>query len=164
MTPKLAGAFVSGTLVLVSLAAVYIALGYGVIDDDGRIDAGFLPVVTATIVAIAGVIDIVSRLRGVTKDSMPKAVREDIDIFGRTQKQRDRQLVLVIVLLVVALLLIDVLGFLLAFGALIVAVSFFVEKKKIVSTLLIASSSIFVAWLVFDQFLQVPLPNGIFGA
>lgn len=62
MTPKVAGATVSLALVALAVAAAIIGLGYGVIDD-GRIAGGFLPVATATVVVVTGLLDARGRLR-----------------------------------------------------------------------------------------------------
>lgn len=162
MTPRIAGTSVSLALVAVALAAAIIGSGYGVIGDDGRIAGGFLPVVTAAVVAITGLLDAGDRLRDKSESS--DALPDDTpDIFGRNQKTRDRQLLIVIFLVLGGLFLIDVLGFLAAFAVLIFVVSFFVEKKKPLPTILITGFTILAAYLIFDVFLEVPLPLGIFG-
>ena len=162
MTPRIAGTAVSLSLVAVALAAAIIGSGYGVIGDDGRIAGGFLPVVTATVVVITGIIDARNRLAD-KSDANNKVPDDSLDIFGRNQKTRDRQLVVVLLLVLGGLLLVDVLGFLGAFAVLIFVVSFFVEKKKPIPTIAITGFTILAAYLIFDVFLEVPLPLGIFG-
>lgn len=160
MTPQIAGATVSLGLVAVALAAAIIGFSYGFIDD-GRIAGGFLPVVSATVVIITGLFDVFNRLKVNTVDShKPK---DELDIFGRSQKTRDRQLVVVVFLVAGGLLLIDAIGFLGAFTLLILAISLFVEKKKPLTTTLVTAVTILITYLVFDVFLEVPLPLGIFG-
>jgi len=161
MTPRVAGTSVSLALVAVAIAAAIIGSSYGVIGDDGRIAGGFLPVVTATVVAITGLIDARNRLR--VKEDSSADPNGHVDIFGRDQKTRDRQLVIVLVMVLGGLLLIDVLGFLGAFAVLIFAVSFFVEKKKPLPTIAITGGTVLAAYLIFDLFLEVPLPLGVFG-
>ncbi len=161
MTPRVAGTSVSLALVAVAIAAAIIGSSYGVIGDDGRIAGGFLPVVTATVVAITGLIDALNRLR--VKEDSSADPKDHVDIFGRDQKTRDRQLVIVLVMVLGGLLLIDVLGFLGAFAVLIFAVSFFVEKKKPLPTIAITGGTVLAAYLIFDLFLEVPLPLGVFG-
>jgi hypothetical protein len=160
MTPRIAGAAVSLGLVAVAVAAAIIGFGYGVIDD-GRIAGGFLPVVAATVVIITGLFDIWGRLK--VKEEKVDETRVELDIFGRNQKTRDRQLIVVIFMVLGGLLLIDVIGFLGAFAVLIIAISLFVEKKKPVTTILVTAGTILFTYLVFDVFLEVPLPLGIFG-
>lgn len=147
-------------LVAVAVAAAIIGFGYGVIDD-GRVGGGFLPVAAATVVIISGLFDIRGRLR--VKEDDAKTKQSELDIFGRTQKTRDRQLVVVVFMVAGGLLLIDVLGFLGAFAVLIIAISLLVEKKKPLTTALVTAGTILVTFLVFDVFLEVPLPLGIFG-
>jgi hypothetical protein len=160
MTPRIAGAAVSLGLVAVAVAAAIIGFGYGVIDD-GRIAGGFLPVVAATVVIITGLFDIWGRLK--VGEEKVDETRVELDIFGRNQKTRDRQLIVVIFMVLGGLLLIDVIGFLGAFAVLIIAISLFVEKKKPVTTILVTAGTILFTYLVFDVFLEVPLPLGIFG-
>ncbi len=162
MTPRIAGTTVSLALVAVALAAAIIGSSYGVIGDDGRIAGGFLPVVTATVVVITGLLDAKDRLRD-TSHANNTIADDTVDIFGRNQKTRDRQLVVVVFLVLGGLLLIDILGFLGAFAVLIFVVSFFVEKKKPIPTIAITGFTILAAYLIFDVFLEVPLPLGIFG-
>jgi hypothetical protein len=160
MTPRIAGAAVSLGLVAVAVAAAIIGFGYGVIDD-GRIAGGFLPVVAATVVIITGLFDAFSRLR--VKSATTEEPGDALDIFGRNQKTRDRQLVIVVFMVAGGLLLIDVVGFLAAFALLILTISLFVEKKKPMTTILVTAGTILGTYLVFDVFLEVPLPLGIFG-
>lgn len=162
MTPRIAGASVSLAVVAVAIAAGIIGTSYGVIGDDGRIAGGFLPVVTAAVVAISGLIDALSRLKE-KEEPDPNGPNGSLDIFGRNQKTRDRQLIVVILMVFAGLWLVDILGFLGAFAVLIFAVSFFVEKKRALPTILITGATILFAYLVFDLFLEVPLPLGIFG-
>lgn len=147
-------------LVAVAVAAAIIGFGYGVIDD-GRVGGGFLPVAAATVVIISGLFDIMGRLK--VKEEEAKSNQAQLDIFGRNQKTRDRQLVAVMILVGGGLLLIDVIGFLAAFAVLIIAISLLVEKKKPLTTMLVTVGTILVTYLVFDVFLEVPLPLGIFG-
>jgi hypothetical protein len=117
--------------------------------------------VAATVVIITGLFDIWGRLK--VKEEKVDETRVELDIFGRNQKTRDRQLIVVIFMVLGGLLLIDVIGFLGAFAVLIIAISLFVEKKKPVTTILVTAGTILFTYLVFDVFLEVPLPLGIFG-
>jgi len=162
MTPRIAGMTVSLAVAAIAIAAGIIGSGYGVYGDDGRIAGGFLPTAAAAIVAITALIDAKARFSSTEKVESEEK-KASPDIFGRNQKTRNRQLILVLLMTVVALFLVNVIGFLLAFALLIATISYFVEKKKPIPTALITGATIFVAYLVFDQFLQVPLPLGIFG-
>jgi putative tricarboxylic transport membrane protein len=162
MTPRIAGTTMSLAVAAMAIAAGIIGSSYGVYDDGGRIAGGFLPTVTAAIVAITALIDARARFFSAENPESEKK-KAAVDIFGRNQKTRNRQLVAVLILTVVALFLVNVIGFLFAFALLIATISYFVEKKKFIPTALITGATILVAYLVFDQFLQVPLPLGIFG-
>jgi putative tricarboxylic transport membrane protein len=86
------------------------------------------------------------------------------DIFGRTPRQRLRMLAVVIVMLVVALVLVQFVGFLAAFGALLVAISFLVERRKLIPTLLISASALAGTYALLVLLLRVPQPLGLFGS
>jgi putative tricarboxylic transport membrane protein len=176
---KVAGIAFTAVLATVAIAAVVGGLGYGAFGEDGRIGPGFLPVLAGGLVAFFAVIDIVSRLRDArashaelpidteTIDALEfeAAIDEDtdVDIFGRTQKQRNRMLVIVVGILIACLLLVNLVGFLLAFGLMLFVIAVFVEKRKVLSSLLVTAASLAAAYLIFGVFLRVPLPQGLLG-
>jgi hypothetical protein len=88
---------------------------------------------------------------------------EDIDIFGRTPKERGRQLVTVFVALVVACLLVPFLGFLVSFFLLSVFISAIVEKRAWIPSLIVSFLAVAAVYGVFVGFLGVPLPTGLIG-
>ena len=87
----------------------------------------------------------------------------ELDIFGRDQKTRNRQLVLVILALVVSIALVPLLGLLLSLALLMVFVSVVVEKRGVISTLVITAVTIAVFYFIFAVFLSVPLPRSFLG-
>ena len=87
----------------------------------------------------------------------------ELDIFGRDQRARNRQLVFVIAALLVAILLVPVIGLLLALASLMIFVSVVVEHRRILSTLIITTVTVAVFFFVFRIFLGVPLPTGLLG-
>ncbi len=88
---------------------------------------------------------------------------DDVDIFGRTPKERGRQLVTVFAALVVACLLVPLLGFLVSFFLLSVFISAIVERRKWVPSLIVSFLAIAAVYGVFVGFLGVPLPTGLIG-
>jgi hypothetical protein len=88
---------------------------------------------------------------------------DDVDIFGRTPKERSRQLVIVFAALVVACLLVPVLGFLGSFFLLSLFISGVVEKRRWIPSLIVSFLAIAVVYGVFVGFLGVPLPTGLIG-
>ncbi len=88
---------------------------------------------------------------------------EDVDIFGRTPKERGRQLVTVFVALVVACLLVPLLGFLVSFFVLSLFISAVVERRAWLPSLIVSFVAVAAVYGVFIGFLGVPLPTGLLG-
>jgi hypothetical protein len=165
-------------LALLGIGAVIGGISYGVIEEDGLIGPGFLPTMAGGLVAIFAIGDIVSRLRakptmseaelilGAEADAVLEeevAAESDIDIFGRTQKQRSRMLVAVLLILIVTLLLVPLLGFIISFGLMLLSIAVFVEKRKWLPALAVTAAALAVTYLIFVVLLRVPLPQGLIG-
>ena len=75
----------------------------------------------------------------------------------------ERRVVLVFVLTVAAFALSYVTGFLLAFGLLVCALLWFVEREKPWLAVSIGAVATLGSWSVFVLMLQVPLPGGMLG-
>jgi len=69
----------------------------------------------------------------------------------------------VFALLLLAILAVAGLGFLVSFGLFVLVVSVGVERRKPVTSLLIAVGACVLIYLVFELFLRVPLPTGLLG-
>jgi putative tricarboxylic transport membrane protein len=180
-TPGRLGLVATSILTVVGVAAAIVGATYGVFGDDGRMGAGFLPVLTASVVAICGAIDVGFRLRArrrlasasaavpaggaepVDSPVFDDAPVDDLDIFGRSPRQRTRMLWAVLAIVTGALLLVPVIGFLPAFAIVLVGCSFFVERRKLLPSLLVSGIALVAAYLIFGVFLRVPLPVSIFG-
>jgi hypothetical protein len=176
---QVAGIAFTAVLAAVGIAAVIGGVGYGAVGEDGRIGPGFLPVLAGGLVAFFAVIDIVGRTRNkrnshavlpidtetIDAIEFEAAIEEetDVDIFGRTQKQRNRMLLIVVGILIASLLLVNLIGFLLAFGLMLFVIAVFVEKRKVLSSLLVTAVSLATAYLIFGVLLRVPLPQGLLG-
>lgn len=184
ITLKAAGIAFTAILAVVGAAAVLAALGYGMFSDDGRIGAGFLPVVAGGLVAALAVVDLIGRLRrrsrphhdaelaldtesieslGLALEPELEAAASDVDIFGRTQKQRNAMLLAVAGILLVTVLLVGLVGFILAFGLMLFVIAVVIEKRKPLPSLIVTVIALGMAWLVFGVLLRVPLPQGLIG-
>ena len=159
-------------IIVLGTAAIIGGFGYDVISSNGRIGAGFLPVMAAGAMVTFAVANLlIPRLRPepATVESSIEHARADaepdtdIDIYGRSQKQRIRMLWTVLGLLVATVLLIPVLGFILAFGLLLVVIAVLVEKKKVLPSLVVSVIALASTYALFVGVLRVPLPEGIFG-
>lgn len=180
LTPVTAKAAFSAVLAVAGAAAAIVGAGYGVTQENGQIGAGFLPVVLGSALALLGAIDVVQMLRrrepadqaeeltGVEAEADAAAVdtvaeTPDIDALGRTQRQRNRMLAIVLGMGFVALLLVPVLGLLISLGLLVVTISTVVERRGILPALLIGAIAVGVIHVVFAGLLGVPMPTGLIG-
>ena len=134
MTGVLRGANIvaSTTVALLGAAAVIGAASYGYLDDEGLVDAGFLPALCGAVVFLLALVDLVHQIRRRPEletlaeevsdsilDSAPATTDRlqtapELDIFGRDQRARNRQLVLVIAALLAAILIVPLIGLLLS--------------------------------------------------
>lgn len=87
----------------------------------------------------------------------------EVDIFGRTQSQRNRMLAVVVGLVVATLLAVQLVGFLVAFVLLLVVIAVFVERRPVLPAVLVALAAGAVTYGVFVVLLRVPLPQGLLG-
>jgi putative tricarboxylic transport membrane protein len=88
---------------------------------------------------------------------------DDLDIFGRTQKQRNRMLAVVLGLIVAALIAVQLVGFLIAFVLLIFVIAVVVEGRKVVPAAIVSVAAGAVTYAIFVALLRVPLPQGLLG-
>jgi putative tricarboxylic transport membrane protein len=89
--------------------------------------------------------------------------RDAVDIFGRTQKQRNKMLAVVIGLVILTLLAVQVVGFLISFVLLLFVVAVFVERRSLLPSALVALVAGAVTYGIFVVLLRVPLPQGFLG-
>lgn len=164
MSPRIARVAASGVLVVVGAVAALIGSGYGFTTDNGQIGAGFMPVVLGVVMAVLAVVDVVATLRRPPDaDAGAGTEQSDIDVLGRSQRQRNGMLALVVGLLFLALLLVPVTGLLIALGLLVVAIATIVERRHILAALLVGAIAIAVVHVVFAVLLKVPMPTGLIG-
>lgn len=164
-------------IALIGIAAVIGGFGYGFIED-GRIAAGFLPVLVGGAMALFALLDVVGSVRSREKEStlletaQVEAVEtlepvsepeSDLDIYGRTGKQRDRMLLMVIGIILATVLLVPILGFLVAFALMLIVIAVVVERRRLLPSILVSTVALAAAYGIFVLFLRVPLPTGILG-
>ncbi|MFC5829115.1 tripartite tricarboxylate transporter TctB family protein [Nonomuraea insulae] len=139
-------------LVCLSVAMAAVSFGYGITKEGGQVGPGFLPLVSGVALAVLSAALLTQSVRRTQETS-----EEEVD------PARIRTLWTVFGLLLVALLLVPLLGFLVAFGLLVFAVSAFVEKRRVLPAAGVAVAATLVIYAVFVLFLAVPLPGGLLG-
>jgi putative tricarboxylic transport membrane protein len=168
-------------LTALGLAILVGGVGYGVINEGG-VGLGFLPAMSGVLVTVFAIIELViewRRTRPPTSDLAHVFVPElqevssaesaqtpegaDVDLFGRTQKQRSRMLWTVMAMFLAAVALVPILGFIISFALLIFSCAVFVEKRRVVPSALVTAITMAIGYLIFGILLGVPLPQGIFG-
>lgn len=163
-------------IALIGIAAVIGGFGYGFIED-GRIAAGFLPVLVGGAMAFFALLDVVGSVRSTEKETtlletaqveapdtlLEPADSDDPDIYGRSAKQRDRMLLMVIGIILATVLLVPVLGFVVAFALMLIVIAVVVERRRLLPSILVSAIALAAAYGIFVLFLRVPLPTGILG-
>lgn len=171
-------------IIALGSAAAIVAAGYGFLGEDGRIGPGFLPTIAGGLMAFFAAVNALTSgkehgatLEGMVEDKVvedavsagPADIPADAasagstDIYGRTQRQRDRMLWAVVGIVLATVLLVPLLGFLLAFAAMLVVIAVVVERRKIVPSVVVTAITLAATYAVFVLFLRVPLPQGILG-
>lgn len=168
-------------LAALGLAAAVYGWQYGFLVD-GQVGAGFLPVTTGGFIALASLAELArtglqrrpSRADGhvlaPVGDEQAAAVptgaaaaAEELDVFGRTARQRGRAIAVVFGLLGAALLLVPLLGLLISLSLAVLVLLLVVERKGPVAAVVGAGACLAFGWLVFVQVLGAPLPSGALG-
>jgi hypothetical protein len=160
-------------LAAVGLAAAAGGAAYGVLAEGGRVGPGFLPLAAGLLTAgLSGACAVLAARRttlGLDGDEAGGDAGPDpddekgVDITGRTEPQRVRNVWVVFGLTLGALVLVQLLGFLVAFGLLVVVIGAVVEKQSLGRSVVIAVVAVGVVYAVFGLFLSVPLPGGLLG-
>lgn len=171
----------NGVIIALGITAAVVGAGYGFLDEAGRIGPGFLPAIAGALMAIFALVNLVTSgkkqgatLESVVEDQIPgldleEAPRDSaagggaLDIYGRTQRQRDKMLWTVIGIMLATVLLVPLLGFMLAFAAMLVVVAVVVERRKILPSIAVSVVTLAATYAIFVLFLRVPLPQGILG-
>lgn len=170
----------NAVIISLGIAAAAMGAGYGVLGDDGRIGPGFLPTAAGALMAFFAAVNMLTSGRKQTA-TLDSAVEDQIpgidhgeaspglgadgeaDIYGRTQRQRDRMLWTVIGIVLTTVVLVPLLGFMLAFAAMLLVVAVVVERRKVLPSVMVSAVTLAVTYAIFVMFLRVPLPQGILG-
>lgn len=146
----------------VSAGAILIACGVFVLTQslplnfysEGVPGPGFFPTLLAIAMAVAGGLLLFTRLR------RPEAALGEFELPSRTQAGRSLGLWIAIL---VAVLAVDVVGFLAAMVLLVAVLMLGIERARSVPAIATIVLTPLLAYLLFAQLLQVPLPAGLFG-
>ncbi len=158
--PDLIGA---GLLVALGVAFAIGGSGYGVFGEGSRVGPGFMPFVAGVLLVVFGVmIGVEAALHRGRVPSHTVQNTQEGGVEGEEEAEGSTVAV-AFGLMLVTVLLIPLLGFLLSFGLLILALVTFVEREGWVRGILLSVGAITVTWLTFVVFLQIPLPPGILG-
>jgi len=158
--PDLIGA---GLLVALGVAFAIGGTRYGVFGEGSRIGPGFMPFVAGVLLVVFGVmIGVEAALHRGRVPSHAARNTQEGGVEGE-EEAGGSTVVVAFGLMLVTVLLIPVLGFLLSFGLLILALVTFVEREGWVRGILLSVTAITVTWLAFVVLLEIPLPPGIVG-
>lgn len=153
---------VYAVLTVVGVAVAVMAFGYGILVQGNRIGPGFLPLAGGALLAVLGAVLTVKSMRHPSA-AAAKADGEDVDVLGRTRQQRMRILWKVFGLLTATVVLVLVVGFIIAFGLLVLVVSLWVERRRLLPSLVVSAAACAFVYVIFVWFMQIPLPTGLFG-
>jgi putative tricarboxylic transport membrane protein len=155
-----------GSTLLVTLGVAFAigGIGYGVFGEGSRIGPGFMPFVAGVLLVVFGVIIGVEAV--LHRGRVPSRTLQNIQGGSAEggEEESGRTVAVAFGLMFVTVLLVPVLGFLLSFGLLILALVTFVEREGWLRGILLSVSAIAVTWLTFVVLLEIPLPTGILGA
>ncbi|WP_433873558.1 tripartite tricarboxylate transporter TctB family protein [Saccharopolyspora sp. CA-218241] len=149
-------------LALLGGAFATTAVPYGVLVDDNRIGPGFLPLVAGSLLAVFSLLLLARELRTPTAPE-PDPPGEDRDDAGRSATERRRILRRVFGLLLLTLLAVPYLGMVLSFGLLVLAISTWLERRRLPQALLMSAATATAMHLLFAVLLDIPLPTGVLG-
>lgn len=184
-TEELIGA---GLIVLFGVGVAVLSLDFQLLLENGQIGPGFMPFLAGSCMVIFGIAVAVEMAKRVPPGGEPgsgRAVpgREDpesadtaptetaaaqtVDVeAGEPEPTSDdtRPVTLIVfALTLAAVVLAPAIGFLVAFGILIFVLIAVIEREGVVAGLVLSAASVLVVWLVFAQFLRIPLPEGPLG-
>jgi nitrate reductase NapE component len=88
---------------------------------------------------------------------------DELDTFGRTQKQRNRAPLYIFLVLAVALFLVDYVGLILSFALAVAFMIIVVERRPWWVGLIATGCAVLFIYVVFSLILAIPLPTGQLG-
>jgi hypothetical protein len=178
---------VIGGVLLASVGLLFVVgtWEFGILRDGGRLDAGAMPVLTGSLLALCGVMIALVGLKGIfgsrsaaskvaitsaasaaapsgiddqadTTDAAPGGDADDDDFNGTGTTAKA---MVVLAMSVGAIWLAPRIGFLLAFAILLFVLWVWLEGVKPLKALMLTAAVIFFTHLLFVQFLRIPLPR-----
>lgn len=176
-------------VLVVGLVVAVMGWGYGFQAATGQVGPGFLPVLTGGFIVVASALELIrmfvaptspvegSFMEGVEKveaqarEELAKAkaetagaqAPEELDVFGRSHKQRSRAVLLVFGTMFLAILLIPVVGLLLAMTLMTFVILRFIEGKGWLVSAAVSAGAFLFFFLIFRLALGLPLPTGMLG-
>jgi putative tricarboxylic transport membrane protein len=179
---------VGGVLIILvgAFFAIY-SLQYGVLGEAGRLEPGAMPVFSGLALALCGVGVVVSAFRTGTVSAAEDAVdtvpggasqpdgssgteteadaEADVDVeveFEASAEPEARvgRALVVLAAATVATYLASRIGFLAAFGLMIIGLLVGVERERVWKALAVAAGAMVFTYLLFVQFLRIPVPEG----
>ncbi|MGH3326899.1 MAG: tripartite tricarboxylate transporter TctB family protein [Streptomycetales bacterium] len=148
---------IAAVLTALGAAVAAGAVGYRIVGEDGGVGPGFMPFVAGLLLAAFATWAGAEIVRG----SRRAAGRAAAGPLGEPPGNQQRRVVLVFVLTLTAILLTEVVGFLPAFGLLVLVLLLVVEREPAWLAVALTVGAVAFSWLVFVQILGVPLPEGV---
>lgn len=188
-SPDVADIVGTSILGVVGAGAAIVGFGYGLTVEGGQVGPGMLPFLTGAFIFLASAAEIFrlffarvgtsgGRIMSAVEDIETQAAvsidavtdsrsepgdRDELDTFGRTEKQRNRAPFYIFITFGVALALIPIAGLIISLAAAILFLLLVVEKQKWwTSAATTIGAAVFVD-VVFGLVLSVPLPTGMLG-
>lgn len=173
-----------GTLILGALgaAATLMGFGFGVFVEGNQVGPGFMPVAIGLFIFGASMLELGRILLtddSLKEDSVMAVVEEvqqdaaeqiaeargeeELDTFGRTQRQRNRAPLYIFLVLAVALLLVDFLGLVVSFALAVAFMIIVIERRPWWVGLIATGVAVLFIFVVFKLILHIPLPTGYLG-
>lgn len=187
--PDVADVVGTSILGIVGAGAAVVGFGYGLTAEGGQVGPGMLPFLTGAFIFLASTAEIFrlffarvgtsgGRIMSAVEDIEAQAAEsidavadsrselgngDDLDTFGRTEKQRNRAPFYIFITFGVALALIPIAGLIISLAAAILFLLLVVEKQKWWTSAATTIGTAVFVYIVFGLVLSVPLPTGMLG-
>ncbi|GAA5165674.1 hypothetical protein GCM10011366_05080 [Ornithinimicrobium tianjinense] len=186
--PSRADVIGTAIVLVVGLVVAVMGWGYGFQADNGQVGPGFLPVLTGSFIVVASALELlrmflaptapvegsfmegVEKVEARAKEELARAMaesgggeKEELDVFGRTHRQRGRAVQLVFGVMFVAILLIPLLGLLLSMTLMTFVILRFIESRGWLMSAAVSAGAFLFFFLIFRLALGLPLPTGMLG-
>lgn len=153
-----------GVLLLLGLGVLIGGLRYGITVEGGHVGPGFMPFAAGLVMVLAGLWEATSAWRSRAEAGpAEEASQDEVDVFGRTARQRRMAVVKVFGILLGATVLAELIGLLLSLTVMVTVLLWWIERKKWWVALIGGAAAFLFGYLVFGVFLDVPLATGLLG-